>query len=262
MQHSIRRLALPVLGVILASCRSMSPTHVEPIRSEVSITAHEQLGASARTLQMICKTTQIYPCSNYGIVSSVNRSGASIAINFRGVEVPGICLTSTGPATRTLDLGSLADGSYALTVNSGGSTLNGSLQVTDGVISVTAPPSTAVGFPRPVLHRIPPQTIWGVVGWATPTQAPKAQAYLDALVAAGAGPQSLAPGDYDFFSVTPAGEIQSPETAGYWYAQPYVFKYAGDVATLSSLVHGQSDSLWIRLYTDRGDQFFSWTTLP
>src|SRR5207247_5945242 len=113
-------------------------------------------------------------------------------------------------------------------------------------------------FPRPVLHRLPPGTIWGVIGWGPSDQSRRAQAFLDSLQVLGARALLLAPGDYDFFQVGPDGTVLTPETTGYYFARAFALPYDGDHAALSAVLSPFGDAHWVCMVAARGDSRVTW----
>ena len=96
------------------------------IDSEIVITMKE---SSLRTLQLYFSTTKIYPCCNYPIDLSWKRSSNIIDISFKGIIKTELCLTALGPATATIDLSALSNGTYRLNFQDGNLKRSGELIV-------------------------------------------------------------------------------------------------------------------------------------
>jgi len=186
------------------------------------------------------------------------RYGSTIFVTFTGVTAPNVCLTATGPATTSIPLGRLRDGTYRLGLSANGTTASGVLQIDRDSVVVRGGEGRWTKFPRPVLHRLPPGTIWGVIGWGPSDQSRRAQAFLDSLQVLGARALLLAPGDYDFFQVGPDGTVLTPETTGYYFARAFALRYDGDHAAPAGVVRAFGDSLWISMYGVRGESWLSW----
>jgi hypothetical protein len=237
-----------------------------PIDSKIQITFSELLSPNPqqRVLVLNCRTEKIYGCYNYRLAYRLSRLGSTLKIQFSQVSVPEICLDAPGPATVAIDLGFLPAGTYRLMIGPSGTGVAAELKVTAGSYEVQGGDGPAIGFPAPKLNRVPDNTVWGLIGYLGLGEpfASVAQDYLDSLEARGAEIQVLSPGDYGYFSIDQAGEIETPANNGYYYARPYVRRFTGDPAALREVVKyfGKTQSQWVstRLLTWRGDTYYSW----
>ena len=237
-----------------------------PIDSKIQITLSEPLSPvpQRRALVLTCRTEKIYGCYNYGLFYKLTRSGSTLQIQFGRVTVPDICLDAPGHATVAIDLGPLPDGTYRLMVSSSGKGVAAELNVTTGSYEVHGGDGPTIGFPAPKLNRVPANTVWGLIGYLSLGQPSDslAQTYLDSLEVRGAEIQTLPPGDYGYFTIDQAGQIGTPPNNGYYYARPYVRRFAGDPTVLRDVVKyfGKTQSQWLstRLLTWRGDAYYGW----
>ena len=265
--RSRRLLSLAcLLAGLLPACNSLvgrKENSTPPIDSNIRITLSEQLSRERRTLTLNCATTKIYPCVNYQLDYSLARQGNTFIIQFHGVSIGEICFTATGPARASIDLGSLGAGVYRLVITNGDRLIS-ELNVTTDSYVVSGTEGPTITFPAPRLNRVPDYTVWGLIGYASLGDASVAQAYLDSLEARGATTQVLAPGDYGYFSIDQNGEIVTPPNHGYYFALPYVRRFAGDPTSLQDVVRyfGQTQIVSVRLLTWRGDTYYSWVLAP
>jgi hypothetical protein len=231
-----------------------------PADSKIHIRMVEVFDQSPRSFQLYCATEKIYPCVNYPIVAVSETSSNSIDISFKGVIESDFCLTAIGPATTTIDLGPLSEGTYALNLYNGGIKQTGTLVVTADSYEVVFDENATFGFTDKLLNRIPEQTIWGLIGYATAETAPRVNSFLEALVDLGAEKRSYAPGDYRMFWIDEKGEITDYPGAlwGYYFNRPFVFHYSGDLAGIDQLVRQYKDEMSIRVATDKGEELRSW----
>lgn len=231
------------------------------IDSKINIRMVERFEQSPRTFQLYCATEKAYPCGNFPIIAQVRQSANQIDIAFKGVPNNiGICLTSVEPATTTIDLGALNEGTYTLNLHNGGVTQTGTLVVEAGSYTAVFDESEAFAFADKQLNRIPEQTIWGLIGYAQAETAAQADAFLDALIGVGAEKRSYTPGDYREFWIDANGEITDYPGAlwGYYFDRPFVFHYSDDLAEIDRLVRQYKDVMSIRVHTDKGERFLSW----
>ncbi len=103
-----------LLLLLLCSCRKDAP--VDQIGSDIKIRMLETVDSTKRKLQFYCSTEKEYSCSNYGISKTFSKSSDNFDIDFNGIIISNVCLTSFGPATTTIDLGTLSNGTYNLDI--------------------------------------------------------------------------------------------------------------------------------------------------
>ena len=260
-------LLVLALGVLPACDNLLSGddhTSSFAIDSKIQVALSERLSPQGRALILNCRTEKLYGCFNWKLGHTLTRAGNTIQIRFLNVSVPEICQPAFGPARTAIDLGSLGDGTYRLMINANGDGVVAELKVTAGSYVVQGGDGPTIGFPAPKLNRVPDNTVWGLIGYLAPggPSDPVAQDYLDSLEVHGAEIRILEPGDYGYFSIDQAGEIETPPNHGYYYARPYVRRFAGDPTVLRDVVKyfGKTQSQWvsIRLNTWRGDAYYGW----
>jgi hypothetical protein len=259
----VRRLLIAAL-LLAAAMPACSPTapKLEPSGSRIRFRLQETLAPAGRSVSLIGATEQIYGCANVALATRAHRVGSSIEISVLGIVEPEVCLTSTGPAMCTIPLGTLPSGTYSVSITAGGQTTVARLEVTDQAFTVLGGESRSITFPLHVLHRVPPGTIWGIVGYSDPSQEAQVLAYVDALRSLGAKDQVFAPGDYGEFQVGALGVVETPQDGGFYYSRAYLFRYAGDPNALAPTVRAIDEPIYASLYDDRGDFFYSWGQAP
>lgn len=94
-----------------------------PIDSDVLVEAERENGE----VKIFAETERDYQCSNFSIDYSEYTLGSTIRIKFKRAQTPSPCLTSTGPAKATIDLGELEKEDYDLKFKLNGETTNGTL---------------------------------------------------------------------------------------------------------------------------------------
>jgi len=258
----MRRLSvLTILCAALALPGCLRPTDkTAPVDSLVRAGLHETLSPAGRTLEMPAATEKEYRCSNFTLLYRLTRLGEHVAIAFDGVSVPDICLTALGPARCRIPLGPTAEGAFPLTLNVEGMVREGQLVVTASTLELRGFDGGPVTIPRPLLRRVPPATIWGLVGWGPEDQSDKAKAFLDSLGVVGAQPVTLAAGDYDYFQVAEDGTVKMATQGGYYFSKAFAFHFEGDRAALPGVVSAFGAPLWIAVYDDLGNGWFNWAT--
>lgn len=257
-------IVLPFLAIFsLVACNTQGVETNKPIESKILITPSENLGPTQRTFEFRCRTETIYGCINFMISYRTTISAQSIIMDFLAITQPQICLTALGPATATINLGSLSPGTYSLLISVNGEIIPAQLVVTTHSYEILNGESRWTGFTEPLLRRVPDQTIWGLVSYnGSPT---RAQSFLDSLQSVGAQTRSLNSGYYGYFRIDTAGNIMPPSNDiqyGRQFDQWYNYWFGGDLTMPRNIVkfYGKtySDSLDVRLYSWNGNAFYSW----
>jgi hypothetical protein len=251
-----------LLAVTIIGCDNKNIETHQGVDSEINIRMVERFDKYPRTLQMDFWTTKIYPCFNFPIILSWQKSSNVIDITFKEVIDPGICLTALGPARAVIDLGVLSNGTYQLNFQNGKIKHSGELIVSSDSYTISFPANSAFNFTNSPLNKIPEHTIWGLVGYHTEKTLPLVQKFFTALMELGATEKSFTPGYYTAFEIDDNGDIAYWSSHGHWFAQPFIFYYAGDSSDLDEFLrqwtYKYREYMSIRIFTDSGEQFLSW----
>lgn len=248
---------------LLLLCGCKKDTLVDKIDSDIKIKMWETVDSTSRTLQFYCSTEKEYGCSNFGISKTFNKSSHNIDIDFNGILLSDFCLTSIGPATTTIDLGTLSNGIYNLNIKVERKKSEGKLIVTSNYYEITLDKQKQLQIINSPLYRIPTNTIWGTVGYHSSSTTTLVQTFIDSLQLLGATVETYQPGDYGYFEINSGGQIKPPANHGYYFVRPFIYNYSGNTSLLKKLVKNYganyNDSLNIILYTTKGEIFRSWT---
>lgn len=260
MTHSIRYLLILLFAVLLVTCRKDSME--SKIDSDIKISMWENSDSTGRVLEFQCETEKVYGCCNYTILHSLTINGSNIEIHFTGIYQPQMCLTSFGPARATIELASLPNGTYPLTIRVERHKSRGHLIVTSDYYEIDLDETARLEIMTPVLRRIPTNTIWGTVGYHSNSSSMLVQSFVDSLQFSGASVQTYTPGYYGYFEIDQNNAIMPPENHGYYFIRPFIFAYSGNSENIRTLVRNYGvnfgDSLNIDLRSTRGDHFMSW----
>ena len=249
------------LSLLLFSCsqKETAPNFTEPVKIKI----RENADSISRKLSFICFTEKVYGCSNYAIDYSFSVSANKITIHFTGITVPGICLTSLGPANAEIKPGALADGNYELEINAGQTKVSGQLLVTAEKYQAIIPSQKNIQFVNPVLNRVPANTLFGTVHYHAATTATNVQKFIDSLQVYGAASAIYPTGDYEYFQIESNGQIKQVQDLGYNFTRYFIFNYPGNPEPFKNLVKrfGMANPglLLITLSTSKGENFYSWT---
>lgn len=259
--HNVKRL-LPALLLVLLICGCRKDISPGPIDSTIHLRMWETLDSTGRELRFECSTAKSYGCCNYEIGHAMEQEAGKINIEFGGIIVPYMCLTSIGPATATIELGSLSNGTYDLDIQLQDQYEHGQLVVAPGAYAIHIGESRQLLVDIPILNRVPAETIWGNIGYHSSTTAPLVQTFIDSLQLLGATPQGYQAGEYGYFRIDGNGQIMPPENAGHYFDRPYILTYTGGSTALKELVRrygaAHGDEMSITLNTAKGERFMSW----
>ena len=232
------------------------------VDSEINIGLAERFDVYPRTFQMGFSTRKIFPCFNYWIDLSWQKSSNTIDVVFNSVGRYDICFTALGPATAGIDFGALSIGTYQLNFRNGQIRCSGKLIVSADSYTIIFPENSAFNIRLSSLNKIPKQTIWGLVGYHKEETRPLVDSFFTALMELGATKRSFTPGYYTAFTIDENGNIIPPTMHGFWFAEPFIFHYAGDTADLDDFLkqwaykYRAYTSITINTY--RGERFMSW----
>jgi hypothetical protein len=259
-----RIIYLPLILCLSVACETNDGNiDNDPIDSSVLIEAREALDPTARQLTLYCATEKIYPCSNYTIRTETRREGKHIEISFKSVELGLICFTSLGPAVSLVDLGPTTPGTYSLTFRNGNIRSHGTLAVSDNEIELFFPQQNGIKIVRPLTNRVPDDTYWGTIGYATENSAALADQFIKSLKEEGAVFSKQVPGHYFYYEIDEKGELAvDVKNSGYYFVKGLIFQYGGSESDLRDLIRSKgqelSDRLSINIQSSSGAQINNW----
>lgn len=249
-----------ILVFLFSACKKDESVKIN--ESAINIKMWETIGSAQRTMKLYCSTEKNYPCFNYSINYSLSTNNEVIIIDFIGVVEPEVCATAMGPASASIDLGTVPNGTYNFEISVDKQKSKGALIVTSDYFKIDLDSQQNLLLPYTVLNRIPNGTIWGTIGYHTASSATIAQSFVDALESLGASAQPYNAGEYGYFKIDASGQILTPENHGNYFNRPFIYHYTGNTQDLENIVkdYGQNhgDLLKISLFTTNGEEFRSW----
>ncbi|MCL2413872.1 MAG: hypothetical protein FWC94_01275 [Bacteroidales bacterium] len=259
---------IAIISLLLAGCDKESNNGID---SEINITMMEDLSGA---IQLYFSTTKIYPCMNYWIDLSWKRSSNNIDVTFKGVISPGVCLRALGPATETLNLGVLNNGTYQLSFYNRDERQSGELIVSSEGYRINFANNSLVHFRNIPLNRIPENTIWVVVSY---NEENLLLSFLEAFMELDVTEKSnVTRGYYSFenyhmlgvfsgFKAENDGSITFLPSftncgvmLGRRFMRSFVFQNSESSANIEQLIRQHREQIEIRAFTDKGEQFMSW----
>ncbi len=158
-----------------------------------------------------------------------------------------------GPASCSIELGELSNGTYNLQINAANYNGNGTFTISDSLVTIDFATTEGITMSHDTLHRIPFGTIWGYVGYQSTSNASIASSFVSNMTALGAQQAELTPGYYGYFSVSDSGNLIQPIDEQYSYYKTYFKSYNGDAAAMDEHV-----TYYMTEYYNKVDIIFYW----
>jgi hypothetical protein len=205
-------LYLSILCIALIQCDNgdgKDPILIADVEKEFDVKLWEVLKPTERYLQLQISTIKDKDCLNYGIDQNIKQNGPNLELNINKVLPPELCQRGIGPAKAILDLKTLTQGRYNLTVNLGKVVPSkGSITVTSSAYSFYMPEQYGFRLQKTILNRVPEQTIWGYVAYSEGNKA-AADQFLQELVKISRD-AGLDKGYYGYFEVNESNALEFP----------------------------------------------------
>lgn len=208
------------------------------------------------------KTDKIYPCINYGLDIATSFENGRIEVNIIDIIEPqSVCLTALGPAQGSIELQLPDNGQYPLHIRAFGKLSTGTITKDKEAYRLNFANTSNIVIARATLRKIPPHTIWGIVGYASTLLEPVVESFFNDLEALGATHQGLPSGEYGPFDVDNDGKYVLSELHGYYHATTLLYRYEGDNDALIDIVTqygNEYEGLTINIYDTHGNSYHSW----
>lgn len=257
---------LVVLGLILlgACDNNNEDLRNDPIDSKIFIETREVLGSNSRSLTFYCRTEKSYPCINYPLAFSLNKTIGRYEMTFTDVIETDMCFTAIGPATATVNLTTVPNGVYNFEINNVNLRNKGTLEISDSEINLHFSKQNGIEIVREKTLRVPDKTFWGTIGYHTANSERLVAEFLQKLKDEGALFSKQKPGHYFYFEIDNKGEIISnKENSGYHYVSAFVFQFNGNESDfkekVKKIASSYFDDLYIYVHSSKGETINNWT---
>lgn len=141
---------LPIVAVVLIIGCKKQNTANDSFNEKIAIKMQESLH---HELLLNCATVKIFECSNYVLKSSFHVSDDQIVLEFSGIDKGSFCLTALGPASTSVNLGKLSNGSYVISFQTGTQLVKGTLEISDSQYHLSLPSPGNIELSNPVMER-------------------------------------------------------------------------------------------------------------
>ena len=220
----------------------------------------ETFTQEGRAINFHFSTVETYPCSNFTLRMVINSSSQHTDIQITDIEVPDVCITTMGPATHNLMLGSTNDlnDSFTLWVNNKRHEFKVIVEDERITIEKGSPFENHLFFAFDSLMRIPQGTVWGYA--IIDPERNKQEifnALLEAFYEAGAQQVVLPDGNYYYFRIKDEkivfGNVKQQ-------SYPFYFSFDGPFELLIEaydefLKKYEQHDIQLRLFNTSGERF-------
>ncbi|MDX1667621.1 MAG: hypothetical protein R3350_10340 [Saprospiraceae bacterium] len=193
------------LSLFLNACQLAKPEDpilVVDVEKEFLVDMWEKLEGDARFFQLPIQTVKEEDCLNYGIDVHLERSSRRLDLSFNDIVKPEDCIPGTGPASASVDFGSLTLGYYEISFSLKETIVNkGRLIIGADYYELDIESENGLSFLHEKLHRVPKSMLWGRISYADPQTEETARALYSDLSAIAAPPLALNPGYYGHFTI-------------------------------------------------------------
>lgn len=248
-------LSVFVLLLLAAGCRKQ--TDYDELPLPVAAELHEVFQDNQRSLALSFRTIEEYPCGNFQIIYSYQNEQDQLQIDFKGLHVPGTCATFVGPARGNLILNDLQEGSYPVTLTYNEEQMQALFHVSDEefVIEKVNSNNNLIVFLDFVVHRVPTNTIWGMVQ-PLEEEAGQGEDFLSQMSQAGGQALSLEDGHYGFFRISNQVLLLNPydETLPD-NASTFVYSWQGEMSDIEPMMADFAEEYHIQIFSAQGHVF-------
>ncbi len=159
----------------------------------------EKLSPSGSTFALLVRTVEVQKCSGTGIKTTFSTRQSALNISILNTIAPQTCDNQPTPASDTIELSDLKEGTYTYNINLKELISNtGELVVDSQKITIrSSKREEGISFEKRELNRIPEKTVWGYIGYSV-GQETKVNEFLDKMKKMSQN-TPLSSGDYGHF---------------------------------------------------------------
>lgn len=230
--------------------------------SHLHLNFFEHFHPNEREMVFFLQTNETFPCNNFLISTSVEQTPGVLEIHADNLDIPNICITSIGPATRSLFLGETDQLPRKVIFWVKEDKHDFDMNIHQGFINVKRH-SEAIGrlsFSRDTLMRIPDNTVWGYVVKEKEKKVHSREKLMDEFMAHGAQPLTLEDGDYHYFEVEEEDVVfhshdlnEKTQGFAFWFDKELDLLFD---AFQQYAEENEQMELRIRLFNTRGERIF------
>lgn len=226
----------------------------------INLEYYEHFTAEGSDIYFLLSTIETFPCSNFQLEVSVEKSSNHTDIRIQDLDVPDVCITSIGPATQQIVVGPVNDAAGGFTVWVNDKRHDFSVQINQELIAVNTGQlfENHLFFSSDSLLRIPQNTFWGYTLTGSMSKKPDfLEDLMEEFIKAGAKLITLSDGNYYYFTVKEGmvyfGHIKQEINTFY-------FQFDNSMTELVDIYEKvmenyESEEIQIRMFNTRGERF-------
>lgn len=201
----MRKIVTILLTIILfsthfACTKTGQDKLVVDVPVEFILQPWEKLSSSGSTIALLVRTVDVQKCSGTGINTTFSSRQSALNISILNTIPPQTCDNQPTPATDTIELGILKEGTYTFNINLKELISNtGELVIDSQKVTIisSSKREEGISFEKRELVRIPEKTVWGYIGYAVGQEA-KVNEFLEKMKKMSQN-TPLSSGDYGHF---------------------------------------------------------------
>ncbi len=258
MKFRLLFIVIIAFGLSLFSSCSGDDDKDHPF-THIELNHYEQFHANKREMVFFLETLEAFPCNNFQINTQVSHNRDQVEIHADNIEIPSYCITSTGPATRSILLGNPDENPERFSFWVNDYRHDFKLLVNENFLELEKGQffEKRLSFSREKLLRIPDNTAWGYLVSDTDNKSNLPDDLIDIFEEIGAELLTLSDGDYHYFQVEEETVIffsGENEIRGFslWFEKEIEILVA---AFQKYLDENGITNLQIRLFNTRGERF-------
>ncbi|MEQ9377363.1 MAG: hypothetical protein RIG68_19400 [Imperialibacter sp.] len=202
---------IAVVGLgFLFSCSLDSDEFQGPITSKINVTMLEDVSGEDPFFQILFESTNLYECSNYNILMTVDADENNLDIVFNEIYKNSTCRSETGPAYNVYSFSKIVNGTYNLSLKVKDKPAStGTLVISDTGYTLDMTESDDFAFVNPQVYRMPEGILWGSIQKYSESQQANTLVdnFFDLLSDNGLADTALVKGDYTYFLIDEENKV-------------------------------------------------------
>ncbi len=249
------------LLLLLTATLLLSPAcqkeEVDGFQGVVTLELREEFVGGIRHQQLYALTRDEYPCANFFIDYDYTHIAGHRRILFKGLELPGACITAFAPAKALIDLRSMDPGSHEVDLEINEDLLMTRFQMQDELLEVQVIDghSDHLSLLESTMHRLGPDHHWGYIQDLSVGSENAYEAFFADLWGSGAVELFPEEGNYGFFRVCQESFALFVHQGHFYPQKPFVFSFDGDFDVLADIAKVFREQYVIVLFNGEGKSY-------
>lgn len=251
---------LGILLLVLACEKKVQEPSIllADLDDEFEIGMWEVLGEEERELNFLLETIHEQDCENQSIKANVSYRVNGFVLNIEEITKPQMeeCIPKRTTAKGTSQLGQMDGGVYEIQINLKSEVINkGKLLVSQEKYEILMDSDFGFFLPRPVLRRIPENTIWGYIAYNDQVDETIASEFIQRMLEF-TRPANLEKGYYGHFELGEQFDLQQKPEEEHWAG--FLLRVTEQMIqirkTLNQFRNKYPDEVTIKMWTSEGEE--------